>query len=168
MKRRHHSINQFGFSITEMLLVVGLFSVLSIAVYQTFSNGLKIWDYGTKFFAEEDVFIFLEKISEDLQNTLKHSSIEFKGEDNFVEFATIVTVLRDSPGSPKDAYVRQIGKTRYYLNNEKHSIMVKKANYAKAIRGKYFKPQRVTPHVQSLKFRYYFKTDQGLKAKRKD
>jgi len=153
---------QNAFTMVEMLIVVALFATLSIAIYQAFASGLKIWDYGAKFFGEEDVVIFLEKVEDDLHNAFFYSLIPFQGDAKFLEFASRVMVASDPKSSIDVPYVKQIGKVRYSLNSRTQQIERKVADYGLAAKGKFLKPQGLAKNIRSLRFRYFYQTDEGL------
>jgi len=65
MNNRHR-----GFTLTEVLLVSAMFAVISLAVFNAFSNGFKLWARGQHVMVEGYTAIFLDKISEDLRQTV--------------------------------------------------------------------------------------------------
>lgn len=147
---------------TEMLLVVSLFAVLSISVFQAFSNGLKIWNYGTSTFAEEDISIFLDKISYDLRNMLVFSSIPFIGEKNRIEFAALAMIKSDSRSSEKRMYSRQIVKVGYGLDKRAKKIFRFLLNYGQALKSIKSSPVSIADNVDQIKFTYFYKEKDGL------
>ncbi|MDP8265935.1 MAG: prepilin-type N-terminal cleavage/methylation domain-containing protein [Candidatus Aceula meridiana] len=153
---------QTAFTMPEVLIVVALFATLSIAIYQAFANGLKIWDYGEKFFGEEDVVIFLEKIEDDLHNAFFYSLIPIEGSAKALEFATRVVVPTDPESGIRSPYVNQIGKVRYSLNKRTQQIERQVFNYGLAVKGKFLKKQVLAKNIRTLRFSYFYLTDQGL------
>ncbi len=70
-----------------MLLVSAMFAVISLAVFNAFSNGFKLWARGQHVMVEGDMAIFLDRIAEDLRQTVTISGIPFKGDSTQVIFS---------------------------------------------------------------------------------
>ncbi|MDP8264677.1 MAG: hypothetical protein P9M12_04240 [Candidatus Aceula lacicola] len=159
---RHHDMNKKAMTMVEVLLVVALFSTLSIAVFQTFSNGLKIWDYGTASFKEEDVSLFLDKISNDLRNSVLFSTIPFRGDSKGIEWASLVMLNADPKSSEQRPHTRQIGKVMYFFDKSKGKIFRVQANYGQTLKGKYQTPRVLVSNVEALMFRYFYRQGKEL------
>jgi len=159
---QYYSKNKKAMTMVEALLVVVLFSTLSIAVFQTFSNGLKIWNYGTASFKEEDVLVFLDKLSNDLRNSLLFSTIPFKGDSKSIECVSLVMLKSDPKSSEQRLHARQIGKVKYFFDKNKRKIFRAQANYGQALKGVYQDPRALVDSVESLTFRYLYKQGEEL------
>jgi Tfp pilus assembly protein PilE len=83
-----------SFTLIELLLVSVLLSVVSLAMYAVFNNGIKIWQRINKRLPQEDVSIFFDKFSRDLKNSIKFSSIKFSGRETTLEFAALINSPR--------------------------------------------------------------------------
>lgn len=69
---------QASFTFVELLVVVTIFSILSLAVYATFSSGMRMWArIQESTFAQRIAILRLEKISQDLRQSLDFSKIGF-------------------------------------------------------------------------------------------
>jgi len=78
---------QESFTFVELLIVVAIFSLLSLAVYTTFSSGIRIWRrIQDTSILQRRVFLGLERISQDLRQALDFSKIGFSGKINEVGF----------------------------------------------------------------------------------
>jgi prepilin-type N-terminal cleavage/methylation domain-containing protein len=76
-----------GFTFVELLIVVAIFSLLSLAVYTTFSSGIRLWRrIQDTNILQRRVFLGLERISQDLRQALDFSKIGFSGKINEVSF----------------------------------------------------------------------------------
>ena len=53
--------NRSGFTLIELLIVAAMLGVVSLAIYSTFNNGLKLWQKVNKPVAGEDADIFFEQ-----------------------------------------------------------------------------------------------------------
>lgn len=159
---QHFVKNKKAMTMIEALLVVALFSTLSLTIFQAFSNGLRIWDYGTASFKEEDVSIFLDKLSLDLRNSLLFSRIPFKGNPKSLECASLLMLKADPKSSEKRLYARQIGKVKYFFDKNKGKIFRIQANYGQALKSRYQDSKVLVNQVADLTFRYFYKEGEDL------
>lgn len=153
-----------GFTLVEILLVSVLFSICSVAVYNAFSSGIKLWAHAQRFAIEEDVSIFFDKLSADLRNSFYYSKIKFNGTATRLTSAAFVTVEADprSSGS-NEGLVDQIGAVSYYFDYEDRVIYRAQGNYAQALAGKFPERRVLVKAIDSLRFVYYINDVQGAK-----
>jgi hypothetical protein len=151
-----------AFTLVEILLVVSLFAVTSLAIFQTFSSGVKIWDYASKFFPEEDVLLSFERITHDLHNAFYFSLFEFKGEANVLQFTTIITTKADLKSGATDSYVQQIGKVQYKFDKGKRQFLRQQADYSEAIRQQWQTTRVLAEGIDQLNFSYLYRDKDRL------
>lgn len=163
MKRRS---SLTGFTFVEILLVCSLFSVIAIALFHSLLGGLKIWERGQLVAREDDVALFLEKISLDLANTISFSQISFSGYDDRVAFATLVKT-QGAADSKEEGYLDQIGRVEYFFDRSKGGLYYHHANYSLALKQKYFPDVLLVKDLRSVKFQYYYRTDAGFDVRDK-
>jgi len=152
-----HSIrkrNKEGFTLVELLIVTALLAVLSLAIYATFNNGIKIWQKINEQVVEEDLDIFFEEFTLDLRNTFKFKGLNFSGGEKQLEFATLV----DSPRMHKNT----VGKVIYIYDPESKIISKSSLDYSQIYEGSAGITQQLVRNVESLRFQYYF-YDKGTK-----
>jgi len=155
-------LNRHGMTIIEMLIVVSLVSMISLALYHSLINGLKVWEESRRLIIEEDVAIFLDKLSQDLRNVSQYSKITIEGNEYRFSFPTIVRTQADAySGLPKDAYVDQLGKVEYYYDILKDSIFRRQANYSQAMNERFQPSQLLAKSIERFNFRYYYLTRDG-------
>ena len=146
-----------AFTLVEIILVVSLVAVISLAIFNAFSNGLKIWKIGNLSTSEDDIAIFFDKINAELQNTMAFSGISFSGKGNQVSFATIIRIPLRAKASPaKIQYADQIGKVEYYFDATKKEIYRREANYGQALQNKFSSDRPMVRHALSLSLQYYY------------
>ncbi len=144
-----------GFTLIEMLLVVSLLAVISLAVFQAFANGLKIWKKGYEARTEKDIFIFFEKLSQDLHNSFVYSLIPFDGKESAIAFSAIVHIPQDAHLSHgENIYIDQMGKVKYYFDSLKNNICRQQAGYGRALKDRFAKEEILISGIQSLRFLY--------------
>ena len=151
-----------AFTLIEVLLVVSLLAVISIAVFNTFLNGMKIWNKSYRAIFEEDILVFFEKINMDLRNVVRYSQIRFEGDKNHLTFATLVKVPSDPRRVFKEeSYVNEIGRVEYYFDETDRAIVRRQAGYGQTFKNKFEPPRRLANTVNFLRFMYFYKTAEG-------
>lgn len=155
---RKHRIG--GFTFIEIMLVIAMLGTISVALYNAFSNGLKIWERGYRSFAEEDVLLFFDKISSELRNTFYYSQLRLKGDAYNLAFSTIVRTRVDKHKSQgKIGMTNEIGKVEYRFDRLKNRLYRRQANYSQAINGSFSPESLLIDNLDSLKFSYYYQSD---------
>ncbi len=130
----------------ELLIVTALLAMISLAVYAVFNSGIKIWQRVNRSVPGEDVNIFFDKFRTDIKNSFAFKGIDFSGEEDRLEFPTIV----DSPRLKK----RTVGQVIYsYDSREK--ILAREERDIAHIYGEEKGPvTQALKYVESLTFLY--------------
>jgi len=149
MPEYNRRINR-GFTLTEILLVAVMLSVIGLAVYNAFNNGIKIWKRIVRNVIEEDVSIFFEKISRDLKNSFEYTGIKFEGLPQRIAFATLI-VPRESKNSKYE-----IGYVAYFEDSMDKSINRQQQNYSQLYQDINPMPLKVVSNIKNLTFEYYY------------
>lgn len=142
MKRRNK-----GFTLIEMLIVMTMLSVISLAIYATFNNGMRIWQKVNQPLAEEDLDIFLDKFAADLRNAFKFTGIKFLGAKDRLEFSTLV----NSPGLQK----RTVGEVIYFYNAQTAILSREQKDFAQLFAEEEGTINQALRNLRGLKFQYY-------------
>jgi prepilin-type N-terminal cleavage/methylation domain-containing protein len=79
-----------GLTLVEVSLTVALSALVSLVVYSTLSNGLKIWQDVHVKQPQEAVALFFEKLTDQVRNTFKYPGILFTGNQTSFSLPTIV------------------------------------------------------------------------------
>ena len=157
---------RLAFTLTEVLLVASMFAVISLAVFNAFSNGFKLWARGQHVMVEGNVAIFLDRMSEDLRQTVTISGIPFKGDSSELIFPAIILDLTDANGSrSKEGIADQIGAIRYIYDPSEKKIYRSQATYGQALKLQWSQPVEVADLIEDISLRYYFTADKGLEVK---
>ena len=157
---------KYGFTLVEVLLVSAMFAVISLAVFNAFSNGFKLWARGQHVMVEGNLSIFLDRIGEDLRSTVINSNIPFKGQSTEFSFPALILAPTDKNGSrAAEEFGTQIGAVRYIYDPLEKKIYRSQAYYGQAIKSEWQQPLEVASMIEDVSLRYYFKADRGLEVK---
>lgn len=140
-------IRNRGFTLIELVIVAAILAIISLAVYSTFSSGIKIWQKINQNMPAEDVDIFFEKFTSDLRNSLKMADISFVGEEDKIEFATLVSSQRLQKTT--------VGKIRYRFDDGKDEIIRQKMDYSDIYNGEDGGEEALLKNIKYTKFQYY-------------
>jgi hypothetical protein len=135
-----------GFTLVELLLIITLLSVVSLAMYAVLNNGVKIWQRINRQLPQEDVAIFLDKFSRDLRNSFKFSGVAFSGREENLMFATIV----NSPRLQRAT----VGRAAYFYDAQAMTLIRQQDDYSQISGGEAGLIQSLG-NVKSAKFGYY-------------
>ena len=159
-----HRNRRKGFTIVEVLIVAALLSTVGLALFNTFANGLKIWERGYRSSAEEDIFIFFDKITADLKNAFVYSVIPLKGAPDSLTFATAIRTMADTQKNLGEDYVAEIGSVEYSFDRVTRRLYRRQANYGQAVAGTRGVSQILVRDIDSATFRYYYTSGEGYVA----
>jgi len=142
----------------EIMLVVALIGMVSLALYKSFANGLRVWQKSRELIVEEDILIFFDKFAQDLRNTFVYTSLPFKGDIRRVDFPAFVWMPSMNSHEREGEFKDQMGRIEYSYDDAQKQIIRRQANYSQAMNGAYEMPQTVARFIDSLHFRYYYLT----------
>ncbi len=155
-----------AFTLTEVLLVSCMFAVISLAVFNAFANGFKLWARGQHVMVEGDMAIFFERVSEDLRSVVTISGIPFKGDSTQLSFPAIILAPTDANGSRAgEGAGSQIGAVQYTFEPSEKKIYRTQAVYGRALKSEWSAPVEVASQIEDITVRYYFTADKGLEIK---
>ncbi len=160
---------QTALTLVEVLLVSAMIGVVSLALYQALSNGLRIWERSRVSCVEEDAMFFLDKLTMDLRNAFTFSLFEFEGEQDRIVFSTIVAVPMAASGSDEAVvYIDQIGRVEYGFDAERKAVFRRQANYGQAVKNEFGPRQVLANPVISVSFKYFMRGELGLSERQLD
>jgi prepilin-type N-terminal cleavage/methylation domain-containing protein len=140
--------NNTGFTLIEILIVTLILSIISLAIFSTFSNGIKIWKRINTKITNEDLVIFCERFSSDLRNSFKFTGIDFLGKEDSLEFPSLV----NSPGLK----AKTVGRLSYEYKPDARILARKQTDYS----GVHSAAEAITKQslkdIKNTKFLYYF------------
>ena len=149
--------NRHALTLIEMLIVVCLISIISLAVYKAFSNGIAVWRRSNAVVIEQDIVILFDKIASDLQNAYHYSLMKVDGTSSSFSFPSIVWVLADEKkDSSPEEHIFQMGKVEYFYQALEGKFYRRQANYAQALNNQFQEPQLLARSLNNVNFRYFY------------
>jgi prepilin-type N-terminal cleavage/methylation domain-containing protein len=136
-----------GLTLIELVMVIAMTSIISLALYSTFSSGIKIWQKVNTVIPNEDLSIFFDKFTTDLRNSLKFTGIKFSGTDTNVGFATLVNSLTMN--------MRTVGEVIYRYDSNKETLVRSLRDFSQVYTNDEGSSQQLSKNIKSLKFLYY-------------
>lgn len=125
-----------------------MLGVISLAIYSTFSNGFKVWQRINRPLAQANLSIFFEKISQDLSNCLKSSSIPFTGESSNLGIPTQVF-------SPR-LKSKTLGLVTYTYDQQSGALTRQAKDFSQFYNRQEIDPVVLVENIGFLKFEYYY------------
>ncbi len=149
-------------TIVEMLIVVSIVSVLTVALYHALSGGIRVWQRSHRAVVEEDVVVFFEKFNHDIHNAFFFAKLPVSGDASRFSFPTmIITMAEQSSGLPEGETVEQLGRVEYFFDEGQHALMRRQSNYSQAMSESWGASGVIIPSVSKIEFRYYYLTARG-------
>ena len=140
-----------GFTLIETILTVAMFSVIALAIYSTFNQGVKLWQRLTQRTPSSELNMVFEKMSSDLRNSFGFSGINFVGGEDNITFATLIF----SANKDKQKTLSP-GEVSYSFDSQTGSLNRQQRNYSQVYRNKSTHLRQMLNNVKSLSFRYYY------------
>lgn len=137
-----------GFTLAEVMVVTVIVCVISLAVYGTLSNGIKIWQRLGQGIPQEDLNIFFERFSSDLRNSFKYTGISFSGKQDSLDFTGLVF----SPDFKRTG----VGRIIYSFDQGSGVINKASLDVSEIFRQQPGKTSPVARGIKSLEFGYYY------------
>ncbi len=79
-----------GLTLLELIIVTSLIAVISLVLFSTFQNGMKIFRKACDASSGEEINIMLERIKADIHNCFAYSDEKMKGTETNLMFPTLV------------------------------------------------------------------------------
>lgn len=132
----------------ELLVVVSILSVISLAVYSSMAGGVNIWKRVNATAGESRLILVWEKMQKDLRNTFDFRKIGFGGNGNEIYFPGLVSVKGED-----EAIHQEIGRVRYYF--DKSRLCREEMTYVDLIKDVKIECGEEISDVKQAAFEYY-------------
>lgn len=138
-----------GFTLVEILLAISLVAIVALALYGTFNSGLQVMSLTSRTTEEEDLNIFFEKLSRDLQNAFHYANIPFQGQGDRLSFATTIQTDARLGGD------RGIGRVTYAYDPSERAILRTQEDINQIFEEETDAAQNVLSPLSSFRLEYY-------------
>ncbi len=140
-----------GFTLIEVLIAASLVSLIAFAVYANFDSGIRVMERVNHVMQEEDINVFFEKLSRDIQNSFRYASIPFKGNGEKLSFPSSIAT------EPVLGSSRGIGRVSYYYNSSQGRIERLQENVSQMFQGEkeVVEPTTALSNISSVRFQYF-------------
>ncbi len=132
----------------EMLIVSITLGVISLAINSALNNGVKIWRKINQHLPQEDIDIFLDKLTLDLHNVFLSPQFTFTGDQQRLALPTLVTSAKFPDRLP--------GEALYVYDESKNQLDKQIRDYSDIYNDDQGLAQPLLKNLNSLKFSYYF------------
>jgi len=144
---------KIGFTFIEMLIVTVMVSIISLAIYSTLNNGIKIWQRINRQLPAQDLLIFFDRFSNDLKNSFEFQGISFAGTENTLGFATLVSSARLNN--------KTVGKVTYSYDRQSEILSRQQQDYSQVCNQEESENKKFINNIKSLSFQYNFYDTKG-------
>ncbi len=136
-----------GFTLIELLIVTAIISVISLAIFSSFSSGLKIWKKVSSPVEDEETALFLERIGAELRGALLLRDPGFQGTEKRIEFPLVAYSRRME--------MRTVGKAVYAFNADAGTVERSFSDYSAIFTGAQPTANAALRKVRKARFSFY-------------
>ena len=108
--------------------------------------------------------MFLDRMGEDLRQTVTITGIPFKGDSEQVSFPAIIIAPTEGTRAHEESGP-QVGAIKYTFDPAEKKVYRSQATYGQALKAEWPQPIEVASQIEGISLRYYFKIDHGLDAR---
>lgn len=143
--RRRAAFNRAGFTFLELLVGVMIFSMLSVAVYSSFSIGVRAWRKGEEEYrSRQEIRYLVNTLSRELRGAIRSSVIKFSGGNG------LVTFCRASNG---------IYRVTYFYDPESRTVYKATRTYSENDKGEAGTISKVASNLSEFSIAFAYKED---------
>ena len=155
--RRKPVEKEVGFTLIELLISIAIISLIGIAVYSTFANGINIWRRANENRAyERNMRLVSEKLARELRNSFKFSKIAFEGTEDSIMFPGLILVKGDCDEGKSEGHY-EVGRIAYFYDEERGAFCKEEKTYPEVFNEEEIGEGEVLiPRLCGLEFRYCY------------
>ena len=152
-----------GFTFIEVLVTTAIISLIGLAVYSVFANGINAWRRGTidRTYLR-NIRLGSEKMARDLKNTFSFSNIAFEGTEDSLSFPALVLVGSESNNREEIESHYEVGRIAYFYDRKANSLRKEEKTYQQLFEeeeigeGDALVERTAITGLSSLKFSYCY------------
>ncbi len=138
-----------GLTLIEVLITSAILSLVGVAIYSVFTNGLAIWKRARIIKEEKSSIVLgLAKMTQDLKNALNFSQIPFAGNSNSISFGAMVT-----GGDNREA---EVGQVSYTVDLSKDELYKTEKTYSQFLEKKQGRKEVIAGGVKEIRFSFCY------------
>ena len=158
-RNTHHA-----FTLVELLISVAIVSLVGVAIYSVFANGVNAWRKGTenKSYAR-NIRLSSEKLGRELRNAFKFSEIAFEGTDDSIQFAGLISVQSEydedeEEGEEKGEQFRyELGRIAYFYDRKEDALCKEEKTFPQTVAQEEIEDGEVViANVREIEFSYCY------------
>jgi hypothetical protein len=138
-----------SFTLVEILVVSMILALVSLAIFSTFSSGIKLYKRMTVESGAIDRAIFLDRFTTDLRNSFLFTGLEISGQDDSCSLPTVVY----QPA----LQARSIGLVNYAYDSGSRQLLRTQSDYAQLYAGRQPQVRQRLSGITGARFSYYRK-----------
>ncbi|MBN1586611.1 MAG: prepilin-type N-terminal cleavage/methylation domain-containing protein [Candidatus Omnitrophica bacterium] len=141
-----------GFTLLELLITTSLVSLVGLAIANTFSRGLQVWDKVNALGGvEREAGFVLDEFARELRSSFVLDGVEFEGDRESVSFPTLVKARHKEHGDFVGA-----GRVGYFYDSARKTLSRSAETYAQVLSGSEARAEPLLNHVRSVDLSYYY------------
>ncbi|MFA7706571.1 MAG: type II secretion system protein [Candidatus Omnitrophota bacterium] len=91
INKKNKGIKPAGFTLVELIISGAIILLVSVTVYSVFASGINVWRKANQVQGKGHALrLVIEKMSREIRNTFRFSTIPFEGSENIVYFPQVV------------------------------------------------------------------------------
>jgi prepilin-type N-terminal cleavage/methylation domain-containing protein len=138
-----------GLTLIEILITSAILSLVGVAIYSTFANGLAIWKRANIINqGGNNLRLSLEKINSEIRNTYNFSQIPFEGGREFISFPALIQ-------DEKDLHYRP-GQISYIFDPGEGALFKEKRSYSQIYQDKPGKKKIAIEGLKDIVFSFCY------------
>lgn len=151
-----------GMTLIEILLVTSLLSLVSLAIYQSLSLGIKVWERSRGSIIEQDIGLAFEKLTQDARNAVYFSLWPPQGDSRSIRFATLVADPDKNYETANGVVnVQRLAYVSYEYDSGQQSLTRTEQNYSQVSQQALGNSHRLLDNIENMGFRYFQVTAAG-------
>jgi hypothetical protein len=136
-------------TLMEILITTAILSLVGVAIYSTFANGLAIWKRANIINrGGNNLRLALEKINSEIRNTYNFSQIPFEGKREFISFPALIQGEKDLRYRP--------GQISYIFDPGEGALFKEKKSYSQIYQDKPVKRELAIEGLKDIIFSFCY------------
>ncbi|MBU3933418.1 MAG: type II secretion system GspH family protein [Candidatus Omnitrophica bacterium] len=146
-----------GFTFIELLISITIISLVGVAVYSVFANGITAWRRGNKNRTyARNIRLTTEKVARELRNAFEFSNIAFEGTEDSIMFPALIAVESESGEGETETHY-EIGRLAFFYDKKEDALCREEKAYGEVFEEEEIgKGEALIRHLRKLEFEYCY------------